>query len=48
MDKERILTQESANDGQSVFLFYDEEEGCYKAYGWSAYYADMVADGISL
>ena len=45
MDKERIIEQESANDGQSVFLCYDEDEGCYKAYGWSAYYADMVANG---
>ena len=45
MDKEKILVQEASNDGQTVFLFYDEDEGCYKAYGWSAYYADMVADG---
>ena len=46
MDKENILVLEASNDGQSVFLFYDEDEGCYKAYGWSAYYADMVADGV--
>ena len=46
MDKERIIEQERANDGETVFLFYDEDEGCYKAYGWSAYYADMIADGI--
>ena len=37
MDKEKILVLEASNDGQSVFLFYDEDEGCYKAYGWSAY-----------
>lgn len=42
MDKEKILAQEASNDGQSVFLFYDEDEGCYKAFGKSAYYADMV------
>lgn len=46
MDKEKILVLEASNDGQSVFLFYDEDEGCYKAYGWSAYYADMVANGM--
>ncbi|MBR5747471.1 MAG: hypothetical protein IKY01_01650 [Prevotella sp.] len=44
MDKERILSKESANDGQSVYLFYDEDEGCYKAFGKSAFYADMVLD----
>ena len=46
MDKEKIREQELVNDGQSVFLFYDEDEGCYKAYGWSAYYADMIANGV--
>lgn len=46
MDKERILTQEPANDGQTVFLFCDESEGWYKAYGRSAYYADMIAVGM--
>lgn len=42
MDKERQISIEASNDGQSVFLFYDEDEGCYKAYDHSAYYADMV------
>lgn len=46
METEKIKEQELANDGQSVFLFFDEDEGCYKAYGWSAYYADMVCNGI--
>lgn len=45
MDKEEILAQEASNDGQTVFLFYDAEEGRYKAFGWSAYYADMVTNG---
>lgn len=44
MDKERVLEQEAVNDGQSVFLFFDDDEGCYKAFGRSAYYADMVVD----
>lgn len=39
------MEYEASNDGQSVFLFYDDE-GCYKAYGHSAYYADMIANGV--
>ena len=46
MNIERIIEHESANDGQTVFLFYDEDEGSYKAYGWSAYYADMIANEV--
>lgn len=45
MDKKGAIEIESCNDGQSVFLLFDEGEGCYKAFGHSAYYADMVANG---
>jgi hypothetical protein len=45
MDKEAIFSLEGSNDGRSVFLFYDVEEGYYKAFGRSAYYADMVTNG---
>lgn len=45
MDFQKISSYEASNNGQSVFLFYDAEEGCYKAFGRSAYYADMVANG---
>lgn len=45
MNKESIKQIEASNDGQSVFLLYDEVDGCYKAYGHSAYYADMIANG---
>lgn len=45
MNKDNIISQEASNDGQTVFLFYDAEEGCYKAFGQSAYYADMVTNG---
>lgn len=45
MNTEIVLKQEASNDGQSMFLFYDENEGCYKAFGRSAYYADMVTEG---
>lgn len=44
MDKEKILQQEEANDGQTVFLFYDEMIGLFVAYGMSAYYTTLVTD----
>ena len=45
MELEKILSQEATNDGQTVYLFYDTEKECYKAFGRSAYYADMVTNG---
>lgn len=44
MDKDRITQQETANDGQSVYLYYDAMAGVYLAYGLSAYYATMVTE----
>ena len=44
MDKEKILEQEGANDGQSIFLYYDPMAGVYTAFGLSAYYTTMVTD----
>ena len=44
MDKELIMQLEAANDGRSVFLFYDDMAGLYLAFGQSAYYATMVTD----
>lgn len=44
--KEIILEKEKTNDGQSVFLFYDERYGMYTAFGWSAFYSTMVIDPI--
>ena len=44
MDKNAIKLQEEANDGKSVFLYYDDMAGVYLAYGLSAYYATMVTD----
>ena len=44
MEKERILQLEAANDGQTVYLFYDDMAGVYLAYGLSAYYVTMVTD----
>lgn len=46
IEKEIILERETANDGQSVFLFYDERYGLYTAFGWSAYYTTMVVNPI--
>ena len=44
MDKEAILRQETDNDGQSVFLYYDPMAGLYLAFGLSAYYVTMVTN----
>ena len=46
IEKSIILKKETANDGQSVFLFYDERYGLYTAFGWSAFYTTMVVDPI--
>ena len=46
MDKELIMQQETANDGQTVYLFYDDMAGMYLAFGLSAYYVTMVANPI--
>lgn len=45
-EKDIILEKETANDGQSVYLFYDERYGLYTAFGWSAFYSTMVIDPI--
>ena len=42
MDKELIMQQEAANDGQTVHLYYDDMVGVYLAFGLSAYYSSMV------
>ena len=44
MDKNEIVLRESENDGQSVFLYYDELIGLYMAFGQSVYYVTMVTD----
>ena len=46
MDKELILQQEAANDGQTIHLYYDDMVGMYVAFGLSAYYADMATSPI--
>ena len=46
MDKDLIIQQETANDGQTIHLYYDEMVGMYVAYGLSAYYSDMVTNPI--
>jgi hypothetical protein len=42
MDKELIMQKESANDGQTIHLFYDDMVGMYLAFGLSAYYTTMI------
>ena len=44
MDKELFKQLETANDGQSVHLYYDDMAGLYLAFGLSAYYATMVVN----
>ena len=46
IEKSIILEKETSNDGESVFLFYDERCGIYTAFGWSAYYSTLVVDPI--
>ena len=46
MDKNDIILKEQGNDGQSIFLFYDDMVGRYVAYGLSAYYATMVVSPL--
>ena len=38
------MQQEAANDGQTIYLFYDDMAGLYLAFGLSAYYVTMVTD----
>lgn len=44
MNKDAITTNELANDGQSIFLYYDAMAGVYLAFGLSAYYTTMVTE----
>ena len=44
MDKDLAIKKESENDGQSIFLFFDEFYDLYVAFGLSAYYSTMVVD----
>lgn len=47
MDKDlAIIKKELENDGQSIFLFFDEFYDLYVAFGLSAYYSTMVVDPI--
>jgi hypothetical protein len=44
MDKNAIFLQEAANDGQTIFLYYDGMSGVYLAYGLSAFYTTLVTE----
>lgn len=44
MDIELIKQHETANDGQTIHLFYDDIVGVYLAFGLSAYYSTMVVE----
>lgn len=42
MDLELVKQLETANDGQTIHLFYDDVIGVYTAFGLSAYYTTLV------
>lgn len=44
MDKEIIKQQETANDGQTIHLFYDDMVGMYLVFGLSAFYTTMIVE----
>ena len=44
MDKELAIKKESENDGQSIFLFFDDFYDLYVAFGLSAFYSTSVVD----
>lgn len=44
IEKNIIIEKESANDGQTIHLFYDDVVGMYLAFGLSAYYSTMVVE----
>ena len=42
--KEKIVLNESQNDGGTVHLYYNEMVGAYTAYGLSAFYVSHVVE----
>ena len=48
MDKELIAKRESANDGKSIYLYYDRTVGVYFGFGLSAYYSTMITEPFFL
>lgn len=46
MDRELIRTAESANDGKSVYLYFNEEVGFYTAFGFSAFFVSHLVDPL--
>ena len=44
MDKDKIILQEKENDGQTVYLFYDDLAGVYLAFGLSSYFTTLITN----
>lgn len=44
MDKDKILSLEKSNDGQTIYLFFDKVAGAYLAFGLSAYYTTFITE----
>ena len=46
INRDDVTLKEKENDGQTVFLYYDDLAGVYLAYGLSAYYTTLVTNPI--
>lgn len=46
IEKNIIIEKEVANDGQTIYLFYDDIAGMYMAFGLSAYYTTMSVEPV--
>ena len=44
MNKDKILSLEKDNDGQTIYLFFDKMAGVYLAFGLSAYFTTFVTE----
>lgn len=46
MEKDIIIQNEEQNDGQTIYLYFNDEVGFYTAYGYSAFLITHVVEPI--
>lgn len=46
MDIDRIILNEKENDGQTIYLYFNDDIGMYTAYGPSAFFLCHVIDPV--
>lgn len=46
MDKEKIVLNETQNDGKTVYLYYNKTVGFYTAFGLSAFFVTHVTNPV--